>query len=293
MNSTSPEVPPVKILCLFVRHGTQQYPEALSTLDQWYERHGLTDRRTLWIIDNALAGSRPPEHLTPRTVLRSGDNRGWEFSAWSLALRQAAESAETYDLVHFVTSAFNTLYTEYLQHFDPGMLTYALARNICLGHIDSYPAPVQLGAATSQSWVRTCFFFLPWIAARPLSPWVAYEDPTRFFVSPTSRQFRLDAPLSREYQASITAWLEGREIGGHTWHSPVRDSTQENARFQQKTLAILNEHQLAISLRSAGIALADFCWLYALRATPLAQIPDPLPEQAQLKIRRKILGIPE
>ena len=283
----------MNILCLFVRHGTEQYPEALAVLDQWYERHGLRDQRTLWIVDNARPDGQQPQTLTPRTSLHSGDNQAWEFSAWARALRSAVATGETYDVVHFVTSAFNTLYTEYLKHFQREMLDYLLTRNLCLGHIDSYPVPVQLGANPSQSWVRTCFFFLPWKTAVSLSPWAPFVDATRIFIAANSRQFRADAPLSSDYQSRITAWLEGEEIGGHTWHSPVSDAAHENRRFQAKTLAILNEHSLAITLRQAGIKLVDFCWLFSLMATPPARLPDPVSELEQLKIRRKILGIPE
>lgn len=283
----------MKILCLFVRHGTEHYPQALTDLDQWYERHGLLDQRTLWIIDNARLDDQPPETLAPRTSLHSGDNQAWEFSAWARALHAAGTAGATYDVVHFVTSAFNTLYTEYLKHFRPETLDYLSARTLCLGHIDSYPVPVQLGANTSQSWVRTCFFFLPWKTAIFLSPWAPFVDAARIFVAANSRQFRADAPLSSDYQSRITAWLEGEEIGGHTWHSPVSDAAHENRRFQAKTLAILNEHSLAITLRQAGINLVDFCWLDSLKNIPPSLLPDPIPELDQLKVRRKILGIPE
>jgi hypothetical protein len=276
-----------------VRHGTAQYPEALAVLDRWYENHGLSTQRTLWIIDNALNAEFRPEVVAPHTLLRAGDNRAWEFSAWEQALRQAAAEKVPFDIVHFVTSAFNTLYTGYLNHFHREMLTYAITRNAGLGHIDSYPQPMQLGKATFQAWVRTCFFFLPRSAAQRLSPWATYQDPTEFFAAPDSRQFRPDAPLGTSYQSYLAAWLEGREIGGNSWHSPVRHGEGENIRFQRKTLAILNEHSLAITLLQAGIRLVDFCWLFSLRETPLSALPDPPAEADQLRIRRRILGIPE
>lgn len=283
----------MKILCLFVRHGTERYPEALTLLDEWYARHGLLDQRTLWIIDNARDITLTPETVGPRVYLRSGDNHSWEFSAWSQAIRQLREEGATFDAVHFVTSAFNSLYTEYLRHFEPRMLEYTLAKKACLGHIDSYPKPIQLGNIVSQSWIRTCFFFLPWESVFSVFPWVAFPDGDQFFESRVSRQFRSDAPLSTDYQGHITAWLEGQEMGGHTWHSPMSHGLQENIRFQQKAIAILNEHHLAITLRASGIKLIDFCWLYSLRTTLLPLAVDPPAELEQLKIRRKILGIPE
>lgn len=283
----------MKILCLFVRHGTERYPEALTVLDEWYRRHGLLEQRTLWIIDNAWTEARHPEETTAGATIRPGNNAAWEFSAWERALRETEKEKTPFDIVHLVTSAFNTLYTEYLNHFHPEMLNYTATRNICLGHIDSYPSPMQLEESLSQSWVRTCFFFLPRTALPKRSQWTTYRDPSRFFLSPESREFRPDAPLSPAYQAHITAWLEGQEMGGHSWHSPVRHGLEENTRFQSKTIAILNEHRLAITLRQAGIKLADFCWLFSLRSLSPSEVADPPAEADQLRVRRRILGIPE
>lgn len=282
----------MKILCLFVRHGTQQHPEALAHLDAWYERQGLRQQRTLWIIDNALA-PRPPQRLSADTVLRAGDNTAWEFSAWARAIREAKEEGLDHDVVHFVTSAFNSLYTAYLDHFHPDMLGYVLSRSVALGHIDSYDRPVQLEGRSSASWIRTCFFFLPMKLAGRINPWVGFTDPTRFFTSPDSTQFRPDAPISADYQHRIRIWLEGKEVGGHTWHSPIRTDPGETARFQRKTLAITNEHHLALTLRELPANLVDFCWLHTVRAGREGlDLPAPT-EEAQLVVRRRFLGIPE
>jgi hypothetical protein len=283
----------VKILCLFVRHGTSAYPDSLAVLDQWYQNQGLLGQRTLWILDNALAPETPPHSPQPRVVLRAGDNLAWEFSTWERALAEARAGGGNYDVVHFVTSAFNTLYTEYLTHFSPSMLEYVMERNVCLGHIDGYNLPVRLGTTRSQAWIRTCFFFVPWRSVSAIPSWAVHQDPAVLFVQPDSRQFQADAPIDRDYQASITAWLQGDEVGGHTWHTPVNSGSMENIRFQRKTLAILNEHQLAITLRQAGILLVDFCWLYSFRTTPVSIISDPPAEVDQMKIRRKLLGFLE
>jgi hypothetical protein len=173
------------------------------------------------------------------------------------------------------------------------MLAYVVTRNTCLGHVDSSSESLCLDGTDSNAWVRTCFFFLPRFVAGTLSPWVAHRDAAVFFKSPFSREFRPEAPLSLNYQAHITSWLEGRKIGGHEWHSPVASGPKEDSRFQRKTLAILNEHRLTIALRAAGVRLTDFCWLNSLREIPLANQPDSPSETDQLKIRRRILGIPE
>lgn len=283
----------MRILCLFVRHGVEKYPDALTILDRWYEKHGLIGSRTLWIIDNALDTSRCPEVLAPDVLLRAGDNRAWEFSAWDQALNQLAAAKSKFDLIHFVTSAFNTLYTQYLDHFHNEMLEYVQTRNVCLGHIDGFKQPMRLEDALSSAWVRTCFFFLTQARAEQMVPLASYSDPATFFPHAGSQDFLPDAPLGREYQAHISAWLQGREIGWHRWHSPVSAGDRENIRFQRKTLAILNEQKFAINLRKTGIKPADFCWLFSQRATPISALPDPPLENEQLAIRRKILGFQE
>ncbi len=283
----------MKILCLFVRHGPSAYPESVDLLNQWYAKHGLTEQRTLWIIDNALDPGRAPEGLGPHALLRAGDNRAWEFSAWDQALRQARAERVPFDVVHFVTSAFNTLYTGYLDHFHSDMLAEVVSRKICLGHVDSYTAPVRLEESESQTWVRTCFFFLGRSALDSLPPFAAYANPAIFFSDPASREFRPTAPLSANYQQLLTAWLEGQEMGGHRWHSPVQRGLPETKRFQGKVLAILNEHKLAINLRRAGIPLVDFCWLHSMCNSPTTAFAALPVELDQLKIRRRILGMPD
>jgi hypothetical protein len=281
----------MKILCLYVRHGTQNYANAPAVLDDWYARHGLLDRRTLWVIDNALPPETPPIAQAGITV-RAGDNRAWEFSAWEKTLREVGATAANYTHVHFVTSAFHTLYTRYLEHFNAGMLEYVTARNACLGHIDSYDLPVAINGNYSTSWIRTCFFFLPLRVALTLPKWAVYAEPADFFTDPASTTFRASAPISPDYQRRIRAWLQGKEIGGHKWHSPIVRGSDEIARFQRKTLAIVNEHQLAISLRKLGVPLVDFCWLHS-QGSSYAEMPEPPCEREQLTVRRRILGIPE
>lgn len=283
----------MKILCLFVRFGENHHAGSLDVLNAWYERHGLLPVRTLWILDNALPADTPRRAIADRQWLRAGDNSAWEFSAWDRALREAVAENVEFDLVHFVTSSFNTLYTRYLEHFRCEMLEYVLAQDVCLGHIDSHPVGFELEGRNFTAWIRSCFFMLPGSVARNLTRLAVFRDAAVFFVSSAGREFRSDAPLSETYQKHLKAWLQGEEIGGHAWHSPVRGLTGEHVRFQSKVLAILNEHQLSISLRSAGVRLTDFCWLNSVAEAAPAGIPAPAPEADQLKVRRRILGIPE
>jgi hypothetical protein len=84
----------------------------------------------------------------------------------------------------------------------------------------------------------------------------------RWFSGDPARPFRDDAPLSSSYQRLITDWITGGDTGqGATWHSPLVLDTGSLALFEQKALAILSEHLLAIRLRASGCRLVDVTWL--------------------------------
>lgn len=282
----------MRILCLFVRHGLGRYPNAIAELDAWYAKQGLMKHRLLWIIDNSLPQGTPPQNIAPAVVLRAGDNSAWEFSGWASAIEDARR-IQGIEVVHFVTSAFNTLYTRYLEHFRSEMLSFVTTRRVCLGHIDAYPTPVTIRDTSSSSWIRTCFFFLSRDLALAPRPWVAFDKESKVFLDNAMRQFRPDAPISPDYQDRITHWLEGRDQGGHQWHSAIGSGAEEAQRFRQKTLAILNEHQLSIQWRSEGIGLTDFCWLWTAAIGQAQTWAKPLGEAQQLRLRRIYLGIPE
>jgi hypothetical protein len=226
-------------------------------------------------------------------MLLTGDNRAWEFSAWERTIHMLGKAVHEFDAIHFVTSAFNTLYTDYLGHFRPEMLASAIARRVSLGHIDSYSEAVRIAGRQSASWMRTCFFFLPPECAVRVATWAPFSDPSRFFVNPTSTIFKADAPISEDYRHRIRIWLEGHEVGGNRWHSPIRSGEAEADRFQRKTLAIVNEHYLSITLREMGVPLVDFCWLWSQRVEDHPLNPMPPKEAVQLAVRRRILGIPD
>lgn len=250
----------MKVLCLFVRYGLGRYPNAIAELDAWYAKQGLLEQRELWVIDNSLPPGTFPTLLRPGVVLRAGDNRAWEFSGWTSALAEAA-TAPGIEVIHIVTSAFNTLYTGYLDHFRPEILSLVASNRVCAGHIDSYPEPIELDGHRSDHWIRSCFFFVGQRQIAHLPPFVRFDCATEVFSGENDTSFHFAAPLSSAYQQLIVDWLCGGEIGGYRWHSPVKLGREEIKRFQDKTLAILNEHRFSIGLRERRWILGDFCWL--------------------------------
>ncbi|HEY4301541.1 MAG TPA: hypothetical protein VGM73_11745 [Candidatus Didemnitutus sp.] len=283
----------MKILCLLVRFGENHHPEARQELAAWYERHGAGLDVTFWVLDNSLSPDSIPRHEDGRTWIRAGDNRAWEFSAWARALHEAESEGVAYDVVHFVTSSFNTLYTGYLDHFSPPMLEMVLQKGIGLGHIDGHPKGFRLQDREFKSWIRTCFFFLARSTARSVTEWAHFRATDRFFSHADAATFRPDAPLSPAYREHLAAWLTGAEIGGHRWHSPVGAGEAEIRRFQSKVLAIINEHRLSLHLREIGVPLVDFCWLHLQGVAANSDTPRIVAENEQLVVRRRHLGIPE
>jgi len=114
----------------------------------------------------------------------------------------------------------------------------------------------------SQHWIRTSCFFLPPAEFGILQSVQSVSGRDRWFSGDPERPFRDDAPLSAGYQRLIIDWLTGGDIGqGATWHSAMSLDTGQLAIFEQKALAILNEHLLAIRLRASGCRIVDVTWL--------------------------------
>ena len=250
----------MRILSILVRHGVERYPHAEQEIAAIFASQLRDVERDVMVVDNAL----PAETVSrdgARTLI-GGDNRVREFTGFDRALGYAGVDLNAYDFVHFATSAFNTLYTSYLERFTPAVLRAAAGRPICLGHVDCYNEPVRVGRYTSQHWVRSCFFFLPPAMVRALGSFVSEPDGRRFFSGNPTSPFLADAPISARYQRYIIDWLTGSDVGqGVTWHSRLALTPEGLVGFEQKALCILNEQMLGVRLRALGCPLLDVTWL--------------------------------
>ena len=250
----------MRILTVLARYGLDQYSQAEEAIQGLFDRHLSGAERDVIIVDNALPGD-VVERKPGRTLL-GGNNTVREFTAFDRAIAWAGPSLRSYDLVHFATSAFNTLYTSYLDRFTPAVLSAAIERSACVGHIDCYNQPVRIGSFLSQHWIRTCFFFLRPTEVLTLGSMVSIADGSQFFSGDPSSPFRSAAPLCATYRGYILDWLAGRDIGqGVTWHSSQALTREALASFEQKALCILNEQMLGVRLRALGCPLVDVTWL--------------------------------
>lgn len=249
----------MRIATIFVRTGTQAFADAEAQVDALFAAQLPSVERDVVVVDNLL-GAGVHERGEARVVI-GGDNSAREFSAFDAGLRHLAERLHHYDWVNLVTSAFNTLYTDYLRKFTPPLLGAAAGRGVCLGHVDYYNEPVRVCGYPSQHWLRTSFIMLPPAELQLLGSLVSVRDATVFFTGQPQQPFRDDAPLCERYRRYITDWLTGRDIGqGVTWHSTLHLDEATLPTFQAKALAILNEHLLGVRLRAQGCVVADISW---------------------------------
>src|SRR5262245_7780412 len=157
----------MRILTLFVRHGTEKYKDADQRMDELFRRRLPKIERKTIIIDNQLV-SRDPESHDDRTEVISGNNENWEFSGWDQAIRHVGRELASYDFVHFATSAYEQLYSRYLERLTEPMLECAAASEVSIGHIDCFNEPVLLFGYVSQHWLRSSFFFVPPVEVKAL-----------------------------------------------------------------------------------------------------------------------------
>lgn len=258
----------MRVLSVFVRHGTAKYSGAEAELTELFRKQLPDVNHDVVVVDTSMK----PGHVgsTPGGVI-GGDNSVREFSGFDTGLAHVGDNLRHYDLVNLTTSAFRELYRGYLERFTPAVLSAIAGRPVCLGHVDCYNEPIQIIGSTSQHWIRTSCIFLPPAVLGSLRTLVSTNDRERWFSGDPSKPFRADAPLSPTYQRLIIDWLTGKDIGqGVTWHSRVRLDDRNLPEFEQKALSILNEHLLSLRLCAAGAHTIDVTWLSAV----LARTPE-------------------
>jgi hypothetical protein len=252
----------MRVLTILTRFGTD-YPHAKEEIGEIFTRQMPAVDRKVVIVDNALPRDVVDEG--DGAVLLGGDNSAREFSAFDRALDFVGSDIWSYDLVHFATGAFNSLYVAYLERFDTRLLEALTGRAACVGHVDCYNEPIEVLTYRSQHWMRSCFFFLPPAEVAALGSLVSVADGGPFFSGNPDEPFRVDAPISLRYRQYITQWLTGGDIGqGVEWHSSFALTRDTVPAFEQKARAILNEQLLGIRLRALGCHLVDVTWLSAM-----------------------------
>jgi hypothetical protein len=250
----------LRVITVFVRAGTAAYADAEERLDVLFATQCPGISRDVVVVDNLLPTGI--HERSPGRVVVGGDNSSWEFSGVDVAVRHLGAALWQYDLVNVVTSAFEQLYTAYLERFRPEVLLAIRGAPVCLGHIDCYNSPITVMSYRSQHWLRSCFLMLPVTELRLLGSFVSSAGRALWFSGNTDDPFAPDAPLCATYRQYLIDWLLGKDIGqGVIWHRTLVRDEAGLEMFEQKARMILNEHLLGIRLRAAGCRLIDVTWL--------------------------------
>jgi len=269
----------MRVLVLFLRYGTEKYGDALNELDNLYAAQAPDIERHTIIIDNSIMKGFIEEYAGDRYLI-GGDNSRREFSGWQCALDLMGAELRKIDAIHFVTSAFRMLYTDYLDRFSTRIVEVVSRRPTCVGHIDYYPHPVRFDAHVFRHWVRTSFFLVNPVELMRLRNIVSIQVSEGLFSDDPEWPFAKNRRLSPGYEELMYNWLASDKGTGQgtSWHSRLDPSQDcDRLEFQQKALSILNEHLLSVRLRAQGTNVVDITYLAELLETNsglLVQFPN-------------------
>jgi hypothetical protein len=278
----------MRVLVLFIRYGTDKYRDAVDELDLIYRRQAPNLNRETIIIDNALPADFSQDY-GPNRRLIGGNNINREFSGWQHALDTLGTDIKQFDAIHLVSSAFQMLYTDYLNYFSPRLVEIVAERPVCTGHIDYYPYPIRYGPYVSRYWIRTSFWFINTSEFLRLGNIASVREQMGLFSREGDWPFELTGPLSPGYQMLIHDWLTSEQGTGQgtSWHSRLDLNIEGNRTlFEQKATAIINEHLLSIRLRAQGTSVLDMTYLGKLAESGDAVPPHFPAWREQIRLRR-------
>jgi hypothetical protein len=246
----------MKILTLFIKYGDQDYSNSFYSLQKFYKDIDLENSKII-IVDNAI----PAEvrvNIGLNAVLINGDNEYREFSGWNNALALIASEMFDYDLVHFVTSAFENEYNGFYPLITKEMLAFIASDKLkVLCHIDASEHEMWIAGRSFQTWGCSKFIFMsPEMLRRigsPLSNF-GYND---IFTNDYHAPFHDEAPISSVYKNKLLSWLIKSDSNEDKWPDAFILNEKSFSKFQVKSLAIINEQFLSVRLREAEALLID------------------------------------
>jgi hypothetical protein len=250
----------VRLLVVLARHGSVRYPDAIERVRRRVGRSFPGTSVHTLVVDNAeVLGTH--EQVDSSTEIIGGSNHAWEFSAWDEGLAHLEPALMDFDGVVLCTSAFEELYSSYLDRFSNHTLEFVRRRSVVVGHLDYYNQPVVVAGSVNQSWLRTSFVLLAPRQLRRLGALTSTIEASRLFSGDHRAPFAADAPVSSGFQRNVLTWLTGDGTGqGVEWHSRFELDGPSLERFERKCAAIVNEQLLTCRLRALGCQPVDVTW---------------------------------
>lgn len=259
----------LRILTLLARYGASSYAGADEKIERLFSQAVPGVEHRMLIVDNALPTGHA-ERVSLTKDLIGGDPAFREFSGFDEGLRRLGAGALGYDVLHLATAAYDQYYTRYIERFDEDTLRLVAGHGVVVGHVDAYGAPVAAYGVESQYWIRSSWVLIAPSELLLLGP-LAFARREPLFSGDPARPFRDDAPISPGYVKLISDWLTSSEGTGQgtAWHSRFDVSPETLRLFEDKTLAIINEHMLTVRLRAQGTRVLDQTWLAGHRTACL------------------------
>jgi hypothetical protein len=249
------------IAVLFSQHGNNAYPDSLNNLSILIKDKFSDCEIQYFIGDNSKSlTSLEIDYFPGNLSLFNTSNSAFEFSSWDELYNLNYDDLKKADFILFVSSAWQEMYTGYLDFFSYAKLTQLQSNheNFIAGHIDYYDRPGVLLNKKISHWIRTSFFAMTPNLPRFIGGLSTLQDINQVQKSILNKGLSPNFQyVDLNYFENIFNWLTGTTMQGNTWHSKLDKNDIEFEVFSRKFLSIANEHLLTVKLIEQGYAIFD------------------------------------
>lgn len=242
----------MRILTLFVRHGSQQYYNSHLSLNKALFESLHDVQSDFIILDNALPLSYAGKDGN-YTVL-GASNDAWEFSAWDSGIEKVQHKIDSYDFINLVTSAWAALPCSHISMLSSAFLHQFVNKKVVIGKVDHVDQPLEIDGHTYQRWLRSSFLLFPPCFIHEIKKIQSVAASGDIFSGNCDAPFSHKAPLNQACKAHLYNWLVGPQS---TYHSRFDLTADTMPYFQAKVAAILNEHALSLRIEELGYSIVD------------------------------------
>jgi hypothetical protein len=253
------------ISVIFSRYGETKYPDSFSNLRRFLQTKfsGCDFRYYIGDNDNFVNLSESGSSSQKISVYKTS-NSAFEFSSWDEVYNTNYYDIIQSEFVFFVSSAWQEMYTSYLNFFDYKILELILSHqnNFAIGHIDEYDIPGTLMGKHISHWIRTSFFIMTPKLPRLIGGLTTLHHSALVnkFILQKGLKPKFDF-MNSNYFNNIFNWLTGTSMQGSVWHSKFNRNSINFNDFSRKFLSIANEHLLTKRLEECNFGVFDVCFI--------------------------------
>jgi hypothetical protein len=274
---------------VYVRWSENRGDAPLVALKEHLERVA-TSPIAVCVVDNR-AGIPPIAAQISGLSAIAGHNSEREFSGYDAGIRHIRGCDESPDLWLLTNDRFDAYGLDDLELVNEKTLEVAASVPCSLGHVDHWPAPVDLLGFDVSSWARSNMIIIPERSLRSTGSLVSVDASTFSSLLPDSppaegnaanAALALRQNLGGTWSELTTEWLSGvgSRLHSHWYEAAPLDQWGSQA-FRGKVLSIMNEQLLSARLRQSGTAVIPLPM-----AATLASLPATVRRLTNSAIRR-------